>query len=313
MSTGQKNSFSQLSREVVGNLLYCLPKQTARSIWFFVQHGYKMDFDNPKTLDEKLNWLLANYLDREHGRYVDKIAVRDFVSGKGLEDILPHVYGVWYRGADIPLDSLPDQFVLKCNHASGDQCYEIVRDKGTVDWPAVLKRLDKMTHRNYGRSHCEYQYGSIRPCIYAEELLDDGRDSRITDYKVYCFYGKPHCIMVCIGRGHDLKRMFFDTDWRYLDYTRDVFSDIEIERPAGLDRMLEASAVLAQQFPFARMDFYDVGGKVYFGEITLTPDNCNSKHLNTGGQELLGSLLDIEPVRKSKGKVDLPMDGPGES
>ncbi|MDE6016336.1 MAG: hypothetical protein K2H41_11685 [Acetatifactor sp.] len=275
-----------------------MPKKTARSIWFTKQHGYKMDFRNPKTLDEKLNWLLVYYIGSECAVYADKIGVREFVSEKGLGDLLPEVYGIWSHTKEIPLDELPDQFVLKCNHASGGMYYEIVRDKSAVDWPSVLNRLEKMLHTNYAKTHCEYHYGYITPRIYAEEFLDDGREERMTDYKVYCYYGKPHCIMTCTDRSRDLKKIFYDTDWNYLDYEKGASpEDAVVEKPKGLPVMLEAAAVLSQTFPFARVDFYDVAGKVYFGEITLTPTNCNIRHLNEKGQRILGDLLELEGIK----------------
>ena len=287
-------------RKIVSGMLYYMPKKLARSVWFAKQHGYWMNFRNPKTLDEKTNWLLVHYIGDTHSVYVDKIAVRDFVEERGLGELLPGIYGVWSHASEIPLEKLPDQFVLKCNHASGDEYYEIVRDKSTVDWPPVLNRLETMLQRNYTKSHCEYQYKAIKPFIYAEELLDDGRGIRMTDYKIYCFYGKPHCIMVCNGRGKDLKRIFYDTEWNYLDYSKSVSEqDAVVERPLGLETMLEAAAILSQGIPFARMDFYDVSGKTYFGEITLTPDNCNTQHLNQDGQMRMGELLDLSRLTRS--------------
>ncbi len=303
MSSALKSghSLSHIFRGSIGKLLYHMPKRTARSIWFTIQHGYKMNFRNPKTLDEKLNWLLVHYIGPEHAAYADKLAVRDFVSDRGLGDLLPEIYGIWSHTEEIPLDSLPDQFVLKCNHASGGMYYEIVRDKSAVDWPSVLNRLEKMLHKNYAQTHCEYQYGYITPRIYAEEFLDDGRDIRLTDYKVYCFYGKPHCIMTCTDRDKSLKKIFYDLNWNYLDYEEGASpKDAVVEKPMGLQVMLDAAAVLSKPLPFARVDFYDVAGKVYFGEITLTPTNCNIQHLNAKGQRSLGDLLDLESVSSGK-------------
>jgi hypothetical protein len=231
---------------------------------------------------------------------VDKIAVRDYVSACGLGELLPKIYGMWSHTAEIPLEELPGQFVLKCNHASGGRYYEIVRDKSAVDWTAVLTRLEKMLHTNYAKTHCEYQYGPIKPRVYAEELLDDG-DLRMTDYKVYCYDGEPHCIMACAGRGGHLRRAFYDKDWNYLNYGSEVAqTEAQIAQPKGLETMLEAAAILSKPFPFARVDFYDVSGKVYFGEITLTPDNCNIQHLSDEGQKILGELLDLKPLMERK-------------
>ncbi len=291
--------FSQFFRDAVGNFLYHMPKKTARAIWFKKQHGYKMDFGNPKTLDEKLNWLLVYHIGKVHGIYADKVRVRDYVEQKGLGELLPGIYGAWTHASDIPMDKLPKEFILKCNHASGDMYYEIVHDKTKVEWNSVLRRLDRMLHTNYAKIRCQYQYDTIEPLVYAEELLDDGQGARMIDYKVFCYYGKPHCIMVCVGRGGNLRRAFYDVNWNYLNYTKSPSPDDDkMERPKGLETMLEASAVLAKEFPFARMDFYDVDGKVYFGEITLTPDNCNIQHLSKEAQRLLGDLLDLKPVMR---------------
>lgn len=296
---GSTDKGNILVRNCIGNLLYLLPRKTARAVWFRVQHGYSMNFAKPETLDEKLNWLLVYHVGQEEAAYADKIAVRDYVAEKGLGSLLPEIYGVWSHTEEIPLEELPRQFVLKCNHASGDMYYEIVRDKAAVDWKAVLKRLEKMLHTNYAKTHCEYQYGYITPKVYAEEFLDDGRQARMTDYKVYCFQGKPHCIMTCTDRERSLKKMFYDTDWNYLDYEKGASpEEATAERPQGLPVMLEAAEILAQPFPFARVDFYDIAGKVYFGELTLTPTNCNIGHLNEKGQKIMGGLLDLESVGK---------------
>lgn len=283
------------------SFIYSLPKKTVRGIKFRKQHGYKMNFNAPETLDEKLNWLLVNHIGSRDAAYVDKIAVREYVTAKGLGEMLPKIYGIWEHASEIPLEELPDQFVLKCNHASGRRYYEMVYDKAAVDWPTVLERLERMLHINYAKAHCEYQYEDITPRIYAEEMLEDGSGHRVTDYKVYCFHGKPYCIMTCIDRGQALKRLFFDLDWNCLDYEKEApLGDCEAQKPTGLSDMLKAAEILAKPFPFARIDLYDVAGKVYFGEITLTPDNCNIHHLSEKGQRIMGGLLDLERVKRGE-------------
>ncbi len=165
----------------------------------------------------------------------------------------------------------------------------------------MLERLERMLHINYAKAHCEYQYEDITPRIYAEEMLEDGSGHRVTDYKVYCFHGKPYCIMTCIDRGQALKRLFFDLDWNCLDYEKEApLGDCEAQKPTGLSDMLKAAEILAKPFPFARIDLYDVAGKVYFGEITLTPDNCNIHHLSEKGQRIMGGLLDLERVKRGE-------------
>lgn len=172
--------------------------------------------------------------------------------------------------------------------------YEIVHNKYDVNLEMIKKKLGKSLQTNYAKQWCEYHYKYINRCIYAEELLDDKHEDRLTDYKIYCFNGHPHCIMTCTNRTGKLKTTFYSLDWKYLDYEEGgTIEDAKVEKPKSLAVMLQAAEVLSKEFPFARVDFYDVDGKAYFGEITLTPANCHLKYINANGQKTLGDLLKL--------------------
>lgn len=232
--------------------------------------GHRIDWDNPRDLNEKIQWLICFSDTSEWTRLSDKIRVRDYVASKGLKDLLVPLLGVWEKSADIPYDQLPEKFVLKCNHDSGSTH---IIDKDT-DRAAVNAALDKALGIKLGYRYGETFYNPIPPRILAEEYLDAGT-TRPVDYKVWCLDGKPYCILTCHGRTSNyLYINVFSTDWEprtdvciYSDHFRD--GGFQAPRPVHLNQMLEAASVLAEGFPEVRVDFYEVGGKLYVGEMTF--------------------------------------------
>jgi O-antigen/teichoic acid export membrane protein len=232
--------------------------------------GTELDLDHPRDLNEKIQWLMCRSDTSAWTRLSDKVAVRDYVTEKGLGDLLVPMLGTWKRAADIPWDTLPEKFVLKCNHDSGST--HIV--DAQTDRQAVASALDEALKVRYGYRHGEMHYNGIDPCILAETYLDGG-DTVPVDYKVWCFDGKPYCVWACHGRTADAVYVnVYDLDWNprpeasvYTDHYRDGGSSLP--RPETLPQMLEAAAKLSEGFPEVRVDFYEVRGKLYFGEMTF--------------------------------------------
>ncbi len=232
--------------------------------------GTELDLDHPHDLNEKIQWLMCRSDTSAWTPLSDKVAVRDYVAGKGLGDLLVPILGTWKRTRDIPWDTLPEKFVLKCNHDSGST-HIIGRD---TDRAAVSAALDEALQVQYGYRHGEMHYNGIEPCILAEQYLDSGESVPI-DYKVWCFDGKPYCIWACHGRtAEHVYVNVYDLDWTprpeasvFTDHYRD--GGCSLPKPATLPQMLEAAARLSEGFPEVRVDFYDVQGKLYFGEMTF--------------------------------------------
>ena len=232
--------------------------------------GTELDLDHPRDLNEKIQWLMCRSDTSAWTRLSDKVAVRDYVTEKGLGDLLVPMLGTWKRAADIPWDTLPEKFVLKCNHDSGST--HIV--DAQTDRQAVASALDEALKVRYGYRHGEMHYNGIAPCILAETYLDGG-DTVPVDYKVWCFDGKPYCVWACHGRTADSVYVnVYDLDWNprpeasvYTGHYRDGGSSLP--RPETLPQMLEAAAKLSEGFPEVRVDFYEVRGKLYFGEMTF--------------------------------------------
>ena len=232
--------------------------------------GRTIDWNNPRGINEKIQWLMCFSDTSGWTRLSDKVRVRDYVKEKGFGDLLVPLLGTWKRAADIPWDSLPEKFVLKCNHDSGST--HIV--DASTDRQAVGTALDEALARKYGYRQGELHYNGIDPCILAEEYLDSGEATPV-DYKVWCFDGKPYCIWACYGRtAHHVYVNVYDLDWTprpeasvFTDHYRD--GGCRLPKPETLPQMLKAAAKLSEGLPEVRVDFYEVRGKLYFGEMTF--------------------------------------------
>ena len=253
------------------------PKKLS-SILYKRHYGVDIDWKHPKTIDEKINWLKYNTDTSQWTLLADKYRVRKYVEDCGLKDILVPLYGRWDRAEDIDWDALPNQFVIKTNNAS--KSVLICKDKTSLDVAYWTKEIDKWMHSDYSSEKGEIHYRAITPCIIAEQLLDAAKQavpsSSLIDYKVWAFDGKPTHIWCCLNRTADsVEVITYDTGWNaHPEYSENYYhfipTDKRLPRPATLDQMLDAAARLSKGFPQVRVDFYEVDGKLYFGEMTFT-------------------------------------------
>lgn len=241
--------------------------------------GRRIDWSNPVDLNEKIQWLICFSDTSEWSRLSDKYLVREYVKSKGLGEILPALYGVWSDADEIELDALPDRFVLKCNHDSGSVF--IIDKSHTTDFNSIRQEINRRLKRKFGYDCCEPHYNKIMPKVIAEELLESSDSdvmfsSSLIDYKVWCFNGEPYSFLVCYGRGEG--KVFinaYDLDWTvHPEYS--VFDNHHLDgngkvnKPKTYERMLECARTLSSGFPEVRVDFYEVNGKLFFGEMTFT-------------------------------------------
>lgn len=251
------------------------PEKLAKTIYRKTS-GEELDFDHPVSLNAKINWLKFRSDTRLWTLLADKYRVREFVEKKGLGATLPKLYGMWNDPDEIDFDRLPQRFVLKTNNGSGSVI--LVKDRNSPphrNWAETRQQLRRWMKERYGLRTAEMHYHEIPPCVIAEELLDDGSDSlSILDYKVHCCSGEPQCIVVCHDRiGHNTRFTLYENDWtpRFDLVPEQLRGDKVFPKPVVLDEMLEASRILSHDFPFVRVDWYVVDGKLYFGEMTFTP------------------------------------------
>jgi len=251
-------------------MLSFVPSDLYLKLMYQIQTGHKLNLNNPKGFNEKLNWLKIHQIRPEYARLVDKIEVRNDIDFKLGPGYMFPILGIWDHFDDIDFDSLPDSFVLKCNHDSGS--VKLIRDKATMD-KAELKRFFEGRLRlntfYFGR---EYPYKSVKPRIFAEELMCSPNGGVINDYKFFCFHGEPKIMFIATDREKDCRFDFYDMDFNHLDIVNihpQADEDKVIERPVCFDEMKKISEILSAGFPFVRIDLFEVNGKVYFGEYTF--------------------------------------------
>lgn len=233
--------------------------------------GHKLNLDNPITFIEKLNWLKLYDRKPEYTRMVDKFEAKKYVASIIGEEYVIPTYGIWNKFDDIDFNTLPNQFVLKCTHDSGS--IFICRDISKFDFKRVKKIVSQSIKRNYYYPGREWVYKYIKPRVMIEKLISENKEISINDYKFFNFNGIPKLIQVDIDRFSNHKRNFYDINWNHLDLKL-VYENAnsKVERPKNLEKMVEFSRILAYNIPFCRTDFYSIGDKIYFGEITFYPE-----------------------------------------
>ena len=255
--------------------------------------GKDLNLKNPKDFNEKIQWLIVNKYGRKEAKYADKIAVRDYIKEIGCENLLTKLYGTYNNFDEIDFDKLPEKFVLKTNHDCGSVV--ICKDKSLFNKEEAKAKLNKSLKRNFTQVNLEYHYKYIKPMIMCEEYIDDGSGKIPTDYKFFCFNGNPECVRVGTDRDNLLRLDYYDLEWNYLDYSNEEDkSEKKLEKPKNLNEMVEIAKKLSKPFQFVRADLYDCNGKIYFGELTLTPSAGLNKHTKQSALDYFGSLIDIK-------------------
>lgn len=233
----------------------------------------KLNIKNPQAFNEKLQWLKLHDRNPEYTKMVDKYEVRKYIAETIGEDYLIPLLGVWDSPEEIDFDSLPNQFVLKCTHNSGlGMC--ICKDKSQLDIEKVKQELAKGLKQNYFITSREWPYKNVKPRIIAEQYMVDESGIELKDYKIMCFDGEFKCSFVCSDRYEKggLRVTFFDRKWNKLPFERHYpSSKKEIKRPNCYEKMIELAELLSKNMKFVRIDFYEIEGKIYFGEITFFP------------------------------------------
>lgn len=257
--------------------------------------GKKLSLKDPKTFNEKLQWLKLNDRNPMYKGLVDKYEVRKYVEERvGREYLIPLVYDrAFDTPDDIDPDTLPKGFVIKCTHDSGSAV--IVRDSSSADWEGIKRRLRKSMRRNYYWIGREWAYDGVKPRVIVEQLMSDDDSSDFRDYKIFCFNGEPRFIQVDFDRHTDHKRNIYSTDWEFMGFTSmyPMAPEIQIPRPPHLDRMLEIARALSEGILHVRVDLYNTGSKIYFGELTFYHGSGLEKYDPEEYDRIVGDMLDL--------------------
>lgn len=225
----------------------------------------------PKTFNEKIQRVKIFNRNPRLPQREDKILVKDFVREKlGSAWVTPTL---WHGEYLPPLEqrTWPIPFVIKANNGCGWNFF--VRHEADLDWSRIESLAAEWRRSPFGVDIGEWLYGEIKPALLVEPFIGEATTAPI-DYKLWTFGGKVKIIQVDTDREHDHKRVMFDTDWCRLPFTLIYPPDPRpIQKPASLDSMIKAAEVLAEDFPFVRIDFYEVANRPRFGEMSFYPES----------------------------------------
>lgn len=236
--------------------------------WLF-KMNYHLNLDNPKTLNEKIQWLKLNDHKPEYTKMVDKYEVKNYI-----EDVLGPGFtiktiGLWDTVEEIPWSQLPQQFVLKCTHDSHGLV--ICRDKNKLDIKAATEKLKKCLNTSFYLQHREWPYKNVKPRIICEEYKEDPITGELTDYKFYMFNGVFRLLNITTGRNKgSLQINYFNEKLEPLKMEWGYESSVNIpQMPHSISKMKEIAALLSKDIPFLRVDFYEIDSNPIIGELTF--------------------------------------------
>ncbi|MBO7287718.1 MAG: hypothetical protein J6U85_05740 [Bacteroidales bacterium] len=273
-----KHNRNEFIASILMHLNFLFPDKLYLSLLFRFKMGYWIDWKNPKTFSEKLQWLKLYDRRSEYTTIVDKCAVKEYVAKLIGEEYIIPTLGVWDRPEDIDWDSLPQKFVLKTTHGGGGSGVLICKDKTTFDKNNAIAKLKKSLSKCIYKSLREWPYKNVDRKVIAEVYLDSttqsSSDFDLKDYKFFCFNGQPEFCQVISGRANEMCVDFYNMEWEHQSFhePKDYpFSKTKHIKPSCFEEMSRLASILSNGFSFLRVDFYELEDKVYFGELTFFP------------------------------------------
>ena len=279
-----------------------LPPKIYAPIYYEYHTGKKLDLDNPKEFNAKIQWYKVFYHPKILNQLVDKYAVRTFVEEKIGAQYLNEIHGVYNTPEDILYDELPNKFVIKATHASSYNL--IVTDKSKLNKVKSNKLFKKWLSKNqYYRIGQEWAYKDVQPRLIIEKFLKEEGKTSLIDYKFYCFDGVAKFADVHLDRETDHQQGCYDLNFNLLPFrkvskNKDISS--QIEKPSNYDEMIKLSETLATNFPFVRVDFYSINGKTIFGEMTFYPSDGRKDFYPDKYNTIIGDYFTLPKLEKGQ-------------
>lgn len=258
--------------------------------------GKKLDWDHLETFTEKMQWAKLYDVDQRKILCSDKYLVRDWVEKRiGAQYLIP-LLGVYDRFSDIDFDRLPNQFVIKTNHGSGD--VYVVRDKAAMTSKEKRRMRNTIAYGmklNLSSRSGEAHYEKIKPKIIVEALIGSD-DEALRDYKFLCFDGVPYFVWVDIDRYGNHKRNMYNMNWELQSWNQNIFpnTDEPLPPPPSFEEMVEVARRLSEGFSHVRVDLYNLDGKIYFGEMTFTGAAGLNPIVPESANLMLGNLWNLD-------------------
>lgn len=255
---------------------------------------YELDLEKPKTFCEKLQWLKLYDHKPEYTKMVDKVSVKEYVASIIGEEYIIPTLGVYENFDDIDFGHLPDSFVLKVAHDSGGVV--ICKDKKMLDVNKAKQKLTSRQKKNYYVLEREWPYKNVLPRILCEQYIEDNPNSQLSDYKFFCFSGDPKYCQVISDRNSNMTVDFYDMNWNHQPFHEPrnyPFAKEQHEKPLNFETMKQLAKTLSKDIPFVRVDFYNIKGKIYFGEITFYPTSGRGGFTPEEWDGILGDLIPL--------------------
>ena len=257
--------------------------------------GQKLDLDDPKEFNAKIEWYKVYFRPKILNTLADKYEVRSYVKEKIGAQYLNELYAVYDNPEDIDFGSLPNEFIIKATHTNGHNL--IVKDKETLDKKDVAKKFKKWLKKNqYYRRGQEWAYKDVPPRIIVEKFLKEDHLESLIDYKFFCFNGEPKFIDVHLDRDADHKQGCFDLQFKALPFNKSTTYksiDKDFPTPSNLNEMVECARKLADKLPFVRVDFYSINGKTIFGEMTFYPSDARKEFYPNEYNRIIGDYFKL--------------------
>lgn len=255
-----------------------IPDKQMICLQYWMKTGRRLNLKNPKRYTEKLQWYKLYHRDPLMAQCADKYEVRAYIEKKGLGNILNECHGVYQSEDDIDFDVLPEQFVIKATNGAGGVGIEICKDKSQLDIPKLKKELHEWLKPQKNGGGREWVYYRYKPKLMIEKYLAPGKgENSLVDYKFFCFNGEPYCLYVMNERFTEggVRQNIYDLDFNVMPYMREKIKPIrtKINKPGNFDEMIEIVRKLSGDFPYVRVDLYDIDGRVYFGELIFFPES----------------------------------------
>ena len=280
---------------ILGRKTLLVPDKLYLSSVYYLTFGKRINWKNPLSYNEKLQWLKVYNRKPEYTMMVDKYEVKKYVSNVIGEQYIIPTYAVWDKVEDIDFDSLPNSFVLKCTHNSTiGLC--VCKNKNSINREEVINNLRAGLQNNFYLNGREWPYKNVKPRIIAEKYMED-ETGQLRDYKFFCFSGKVKALFIATDRNkgpHETRFDFFDEHFNHLPFTNGhPNANVPPTKPICFDEMINLAEKLSKGIPHVRIDFYEVNGKIYFGEITFFHWSGLMPFSPDSWDEKLGSWIEL--------------------
>lgn len=294
-----KNNRGEFIASIISNFFRWLPDATYLKLLYRFKMGHRLDLKNPQTFTEKLQWLKLYNRKPEYTKMVDKYAVKEYVANIIGEEYIIPTLGVWDKPEDIDWDSLPNQFVLKTTHGGGGGGVVICKDKATFDKTTAIAKLKESMASDIYSGLREWPYKDVPKRIIAEKFMAPEKSPApkdLLDYKFFCFNGKVKFFKVDFGRFVEHHANYYSPEGELLVFGEQGFEpdpNYPIELPNNLKEMIALAERLSMNEPFLRVDFYNVNGKIFFGELTFYPASGLGKWTTEEADMKIGEYMKI--------------------